>query len=173
MTIKPDVQNVMMMILSVVAQWGLSAYCIDLEMSIGFSLAVFLFFGIFIVWYSVAMLRTVVLHKDGITVSFLGFKRTYVWEDLNTKRYVNNPGGFLGDGIYTRSVEFCPKKIERSKRLSSDTYSFLFHPISLIFLFFTPLNSPRPTDRIYRGNTISEEEFARKMAEWGVVLDEE
>ena len=84
----------------------------------------------------VSLCKTVIISAKGITIEFLKYKKTYYWEELETKVLVDN----MSYTNYRETVVFCKKKRKKAvPRLGSVTdYSIVFHPISYVYLNILP-----------------------------------
>ncbi len=115
--------------------------------------------------------RTLIMDKNGCTVEFLRYKKTYKWSELETKRIVDSSGSWSEQMAYTTCFVFCKKKRKISRWLHPALYSLYFHPLSFMFVCFDPHLDFKPVhEEIY---LVEEDEFLKKMAEWGVeIIDE-
>ena len=173
MIVKPHPQNIFLIILLFLVTFGFPILIYSILKTPIIPLLLFLLCGVFLIANCGAVGRTIALHKEGITVSFLCFKKTYKWSELKTKRYVDNRAFYPyphGSFYYAKGVEFSYKKIKRAPRKESYNYCLYHHPFSLIFIYFETDKLPQPQHRTLLVNTVKQEEFAEKMAEWGVVL---
>ena len=121
---------------------------------------------LFIILSMIAMGRTFVLDKNGIIVCFWKYRKTYTWNQLQTKRietYNLPPIGRIACP-YTKEAIFSPYKIHKPKAMHSSFYS-IFHPFSYIFINFSPENKKYQTGRYYE---IEESVFWEKIQEWGI-----
>ena len=74
---------------------------------------------------------------------------------------------------YEKGVVFSANKISKPKWCDPVQYSVFFQPFSLIFVFFS-LKPGRKNvkDHSWPIYEVDEEEFMKKMAEWGVELED-
>lgn len=80
--------------------------------------------------------KTVIISKEGITVKFLKYSKTYLYEELETKVLVDN----MSYTNYQETVVFYRKKMKRAvPRFGSvNEYATVFHPLSYIYLNILP-----------------------------------
>ena len=129
-----------------------------------------LFMEIYFLWAIVqtgfVYCRTFVLDKDGCTVKFLGYQKTYKWSELQTKRVVDFKRSF-GEPPYKACVILSPKK-RKNRRLKLTSFALYFHPFSIMFIFFDPHEKREwSCPEMY---SVDEEAFMQKMAEWNVEI---
>lgn len=120
---------------------------------------------------AIASGRKFVFDKDGITVSFWLYKKTYTWTQLRTKRIEKHDLPSMlakGSPPYLNEAIFSPYNVRKPRFIRASTYSF-FHPFTCIFVNFSTEDNTYTTGRYYE---ISEGVFREKMNDWGIVLEE-
>lgn len=130
--------------------------------------AVFLAIVIFRTW--VALGRTIVLNHEGIEVSFLNYRKKYLWEDLQTKQLIDYRNAYGSCYPYEKGVLFSKKYLLRPRWLSLDSYADTFHPWHAIYInFYSGKDLGNVSSNRY---LVDEKEFMAKMQEWGIELEE-
>ena len=116
--------------------------------------------------------RTFIMDENGCTVCFWKYHKKYIWEELHTKRIEKHHLPSLLDGRYSypylTEVVFSPHKIRKPRFIRGATYCLL-HPLSCIYVNFSPKNQNYSSGRYYE---VDEAIFRQKMSEWNVALEE-
>ena len=129
--------------------------------------------------------RTIVIDETGITVRFLMLQKTYRWEKIKTKRYVDysfidrQPGFEKKNGYrlesqdYQAGALFLPKKMRKRIDMYPELYCEIYHPWSCVFINFTNTSHSDQKSKIedLSGYVVDEIEFFAQLAEWNVFLD--
>lgn len=115
--------------------------------------------------------RTIKMDKDGCTVSFLWFKKTYLWDELKTKHVEKNYDQRIGNRYwyYKKGVVFSKKENFKTPEFL-DIFAYMnvcLNPFSFFVVLFKP-DPPKESAGIYE---VDEAEFMAKMEEFGVVLN--
>ena len=113
--------------------------------------------------YCIASLRTIELSKVGIQVSFLCFKKLYLWNDLATKRIVDLKHEHRI--AYKRAVIFCKNKTRIFKR-TPGIYNILVNSFNFVCIYFEVKNNH------FRLYEVNETIFLEILNFWGVELEE-
>ena len=92
--------------------------------------------------YWIAVGRVFVLDCNGVTISFLWYKKCYAWEDFQLKKFFICKEGFGYRSPYSRGIELSYKQIRRPTWLQPIQYCFLAHPFSYIVIHFPPEKQP-------------------------------
>ena len=84
----------------------------------------------------IALDRTLIMDEEGCTVSFLGFKKKYLWKNLSIKRiehYYYDVGAYnyYGD---SDAIVFSVHRIHKPRWMQAYDYSFLIHPFSFLYI---------------------------------------
>ena len=84
----------------------------------------------------ISICKTVIISKEGITVKFLKYSKTYLYEELETKVLVDN----MSYTNYQETVVFYRKKMKRAvpRWGSVNEYATVFHPLSYVYLNVLP-----------------------------------
>ncbi len=139
-----------------------------LKVNIYIVLCFFLLQSIIGVLTVIAQGRTLIFDKNGCTVCFFWYKKSYTWQELITKRIEKyEQPSMLDRGVvsYPKSAMFAPYKVRKPKSVRPWHYTLL-HPLSFIYVNFS-LDKPDLPGSHYE---ISEEEFWLKMKEWGISM---
>ena len=129
--------------------------------------------------------RTIVFSKDGITIRFLFLKKTYPWERIRTKQYVDYsciegvPGFEEKNGCrlesqdYVTGAFFLPKKMRKGIDQYPELFCEIHHPWTCVFVSFS--NPDDSTDNAkeirLEGYVVNENDFISQLAVWGINLD--
>ncbi len=141
--------------------------------------AIFLPLTLFTANWAIACGRTFLLDERGCTACFLGFRRTWRWEQLQTKRIVTyswlDRVFTWGKCPYHKGAMFCCRPVKKRRFLGPPAYG-MFHPWSCIYVNFH-IPYPFRRTRLYpdylgRYYEVSEEEFRTLMQKWNVHLEE-
>ncbi len=134
-------------------------------------LGVCLVFLLLLIPVTISSCRTLVMDREGCTVTLLWFKRTYHWEDLQVKRYVryDDELSFWGCRTYFNSTgaEFSLKKAAIPFKGLFRVYSLLRYPFSFFYVHF---QKPRS---LFSEREDFENAFRKTMREWQVDMQEE
>ena len=118
----------------------------------------------------ISICKTVIISKEGITVKFLKYSKTYLYEELETKVLVDNT--FYTN--YQETVVFYHKKMKRAvPRFGSvDEYATVFHPLSYIYLNVLPrrVKNPANTTCFFE---VDRDTLMKVLDEFSVKLDHE
>lgn len=128
---------------------------------------------VLVIRYWMATERTIILTKDGCTVCFLWYKKAYTWRELKVKRLVNYENSFGYKSPYRGGAEFSPMNISKPRWLMPAEYSILAHPLSFIFVYFSPKELSQAGSQYPMIYTVDEAIFREKIKEWGIQLQEE
>ena len=110
--------------------------------------------------------RTLVMDKDGCTVKFLCFKKTYKWQELKTVRVESFDGCFQDKTSYIKGVIFSPKANLRPFRWVKPLSNIWRNHFDFFFVYFRTIKEENSVGiRYYE---VDEAEFMEKLAEWGV-----
>lgn len=122
---------------------------------------------VLIIRYWIATGKTIIINEYGCSISFLGFKREYKWDELETKHieYYNNSIEYRT--LYHGGVVFSEKEIKKPKWVKAATYSIFIHPISVFFIYFKP-KRPKLYYKYPQIYEIEKGLFIDKMREWKV-----
>lgn len=125
--------------------------------------------GIYFILNSIATGRTIIMNEEGCIVSLLRYRREYKWDDFQIKTVVNFRPSLLDRLSYNKAAVFSTKsKIYNTFWWNPIDYSWMFHPLTFVFINFTP-RKKWIDSKVYE---IDEEEFMSKMRKWNVELDE-
>lgn len=120
--------------------------------------------------------RTLIMDEEGCTVSFLGFRKKYLWKNLRIKRieryYYSN--GAYNDYDDSRAIVFSVHRIHKPRWMQAYDYSFLIHPFSFFFVYCPSLHSDGKENkkRWYSLYEVNEREFLEQMKNWNVELED-
>ena len=137
--------------------------------------------GAFVIWSVcsglifrrwIATGKTITLDANGCTVSFFWYKRRYKWSDFITIKYGDYTKSFGYKSPYMRGIEFSPYRNKRPRWIKPAEYCELFHPISYIYIYFTPAVFSKENLRYPLGASVDEKEFRCLMEKWGVIIAE-
>ena len=110
--------------------------------------------------------RTFVLDKNGCTVKFWKYKKTYKWDEFKTKQ-IEARGYYYGKNIrYQTTVIFYAKKHLNPNSHAPSSRAYL-HPLSYIFIHFED-EGDKYSSKIYE---VDRHIFFEKLEEWGVTLE--
>ena len=124
----------------------------------------------------IALDRTLIMDEEGCTVSFLGFKKKYLWKNLSIKRiehYYYDVGAYnyYGD---SDAIVFSVHRIHKPRWMQAYDYSFLIHPFSFFFVYCPSLHSDGKENKkkmVFRYE-VNEREFLEQMKNWNVELED-
>lgn len=119
--------------------------------------------------YWVATGRRITMDKNGYTVSFLWWNKTYRWEEIAVKRIVNLENCYeYRSPSYRAGAYFSQKPLRGPKRIKLATYCMLFHPFSFVFVYFKPQKemAVKGYPMLY---VVDETQFRERMREWHVL----
>lgn len=89
--------------------------------------------------FDIATGRTIIMDEEGCSVSWGKYRREYKWNDFQVKAVVDFRPSLLDRYIYNRSAIFSTKpKIYNSLWWSPIDYSWMLHPLTFVFINFTP-----------------------------------
>ncbi len=137
---------------------------------------VLLFPVIFIVLAWIAFGRTLIFTKDGCTVRFIFFSKTYAWQDLKTKQIMDFSDRISNkEKPFTKGAVFYSKKVMLPKHLKPGMFNLYFNPFSFFFVYF------RPDEDYYAHKSMmysdlyvtDETEFRDNLKKWGIEINEE
>lgn len=117
------------------------------------------------------------LNKEGCTVKFLFYQRTYKWNDLKTKSVIPLPWGSASRMPYDECVIFSPKKYRHIRRIIRPyEYRIIVHPLQFMVIHFDIKKSY--SKREQKGGTygpdihvVNKEDFLGELRKWGVQLE--
>ena len=116
----------------------------------------------------IAFGRKIKIDRCGIEVSFLGYKKSYKWNKLNTRSILDYKGCFGYRDEHIRGAELSPRRPRRLRKLKPAEYCVLVAPFSFVFIYFY-VNEPSPTAKTYpKLYSIDEKIFIEKLRSWGV-----
>lgn len=132
--------------------------------------------------HMVAYGRTYVLTAEGCSVRFLWYEKTYLWEDLTTKRIVkfSKYSGFPINRAYPYNLYaiFAPYNVRKPHWLHPVYYNCI-HPWSFIYINLDNPDTKNRRGRQCNGHTrrgrhyeVNEDVFREKMRLWHIVLEE-
>ena len=121
----------------------------------------------------IAVGRKIKIDRNGIDISFLGYKKSYKWKELNTRAIVDYEGSIGYRDEHIRGVEFSPRAPRRLRQLKPAEYCVLVAPFSFVFIYFN-VNESSPTTKMYPNlYSIDERIFMEKLRSWGIEKTEE
>ena len=143
------------------------------------------FFVIMTIRMIMVYYRTIVIDETGVTVRFMTLQKTYRWEKIKTKRYVDysfidrQPGFEKKNGYrlesqdYEAGALFLPKKMRKRIDMYPELYCEIYHPWSCVFVNFanTNLSDKELKKKDLDGYVVDEKEFLARLAGWNVFLD--
>ena len=110
--------------------------------------------------------------SEGISVSIGKYKRLYLWDELEVKRYFHDTGGGFADFSYG-GAEFYYTKIKRSSLIKPSVWCRLRHPVSYIFVnFYTEEKNKYEIATYPRLYPVNEMEFKEMLFSWGVRMED-
>ncbi|MBQ4563441.1 MAG: hypothetical protein IJA58_03045 [Lachnospiraceae bacterium] len=119
--------------------------------------------------YWVATGRTIKLDRYGCEVTFLGYRKKYLWEEMKYRKYENAESYRFYKTLFLESVFFSRKNIRKPIWMSPEWYCIWRHPFSTFFVYFRPKAKVRRLPVfIY---CVEEDEFRQHLAEWGVEIN--
>lgn len=160
-------------ILMLVALISVTIICID-EPFIIFLLIPGYFFAIR--WF-VSTYSFYIFNKEGCTVKFLHYHKTYKWSDLKTKVVIPLPWGSASKMPYDECVILSPKKYLHIRRIFRPyEYRIIVHPLQFMVIHFDikkPYPNKEQKTRTYGPDihVVNKEEFLGKLQEWNVELE--
>lgn len=135
-----------------------------------FDLFLITFIDLSMLAYSLAIWKTLILDKDGITVILWNRKRTYAWNDLAIKRWEKNYP--LNGAPYKEGFFFSVKKVKKSPKFDPLIYCMFKHPFTCFFVYLVPPDEKRPKRRDPDVMAIEKEAFFNKLNEWEIEFTE-
>lgn len=113
--------------------------------------------------------RTFIMNENGCVVCFLWYRKEYKWDDFQVKGIEDFSHAREYKNTYTRGAVFSPRRIRKPWWWTPSLYCWRLHPLSFVFVNFTPKERWFGTSPIYE---IDEKKFMEKMKEWNVELEE-
>ena len=124
--------------------------------------------------YSICMGRTIVLSAKGCTIYFLGYHKSYLWEQLKCKR-VEDCYNYRSREIvrYKKMVTLSTRHLKKRRVLQPTAFTLLFRPFSGVYFYFKSdiKEQDKSFYRDLRMYEVDETLFWEKMKEWGVELE--
>lgn len=145
--------------------------CILISIDVGI-IVFFLIFGslsLIIIPYWIATGRTFVMNEEGCVVSILWYRKQYKWADFQVKGIEDFCHAREYKNTYTRGAVFSTRRIRKPWWWTPELYCWRLHPLSFVFVNFTPKERWFGTSPIYE---MDEKKFMEKMKEWNVELEE-
>lgn len=129
------------------------------------------------IWYIFCLVfetsKKLIMDKEGCTVSVLGYKKTYKWEELCVKQIVYNTSISSRrsyDTQYIEGVIFSPQPVKRKNLAYITSYERTRYWKTLFYVnFVLEGKKKQPYMGLYE---VEKEEFLSKMQEWGVELED-
>lgn len=123
--------------------------------------------------------RTLIMDDVGCTVCFLWYRKGYRWDELQIKR-IDHRIMDISKGFepYKSAAVFSPHNIHKPEKMDPGEYCFLFHPLSVFFVYFIPemdgYYDKTNFEKWKASNeyAVDERLFREKMKIWGVELSE-
>lgn len=114
--------------------------------------------------------KTIIMSKEGCTISFWHYQRTYKWQEFKIKALEDFSHTYRDrtETSYKKGVVFSTCDICKLWWRSPQQYS-ISHPFSFICIYFVP---ERKISGQYASYETEEELFMDKMKEWGIELEE-
>lgn len=124
----------------------------------------------------VAIGRTLFFDRNGITVKFLIFTKTYTWKELKTKRIENYSDRLRINHAYNKAAVFSPKIIRNPLKLYPINYNIfavLFtNPFKYMFIYFDPYHGQKKFERdMPYTYMVDEAEFKKCMRDWHIDIE--
>ena len=118
--------------------------------------------------------RTIIMEQEGCTIKFLWAKKTYRWDQLQTKKVINLTD-YHGTYVHhARCAVLSPLYVKNPFKLMPLEYNTFYLPpnLSIWGYFFVYLDS-KPKELKVSDNTyvVNETEFVRLMKEWNVDVE--
>lgn len=150
-----------------------------LELSWGWCIGIYAPMFLCVFLDAIAAGRTFVMEEQGVTVSLWRFRKTYRWEELQTKRIEEYAaltfGRANGNCPYHKGAYFAPYPVRKPRWIGRLMYA-TFHPWRFIYVNFyvPPPKYPGWLFKDWRGRSyeVKEEEFLEKMNRWQVELEQ-
>lgn len=117
------------------------------------------------------------LNKEGCTVKFMHYQKTYKWDDLKTKAVVPLPWGSASKMPYDECVILSPKKYKYIRRIIRPyEYRVIVHPLQFMVIHFDIKKTYSKKEQKDRTNgpdihVVNKEDFLEKLQEWNVKLE--
>ncbi len=129
--------------------------------------------------FIISSTRTFEMNSSGCIVRWLGYQKTYRWDEFELKQYVHYKGVTIraSRSPCFHAAEFSPKNVKIPKRMDAHAFSALFHPLSFVFVYFPKKTwneraSSMTKTRYPVVYEADEEELRAKLQEWGVEMVE-
>ena len=166
---------ILVFILMLVALVSVNVICIDAP------IILYIFFlmpGYFfaIRWF-VSTYSFYIFNKEGCTVKFLHYQKTYKWSDLKTKVVIPLPWGSTSKMPYDECVILSPKKYQHISRIIRPyEYRIIVHPLQFMVIHFDIkklyLKKEQKTGTYGPDiHVVNKEDFLEKLQEWNVELE--
>ena len=125
----------------------------------------------------IAFTRTIVMDETGCTVRWLWFEKTFRWDELQLRQYVEYG---VALGMFRRpahrGAEFYHKNVKIPRGLHAQAFSAFFHPYQFVFVQFTTSayykTALKDTSYTPYAYAMDEEEFRARLQEWGVEMNQ-
>lgn len=119
--------------------------------------------------YWIAIGRTFIMNEIGCVVILGGYRREYKWEEFKIKAIEDFSHARMTKSTYKKGVIFSVRNIHKPWWWEPTQYSWHLHPLSFVFVNFTPKGRFPGVEKIYE---VDEDVFLRQMQEWNVELEE-
>ena len=139
------------------------------DASVLVSIVLFCLIGLF--RHAMAFGRKIEFSKEGITVSFLLFSRSYKWSEINFRvEDYENAIGYRQP--WKKGMVFSKRKIRKPIWLHSADYNSLFQPFSFFYVNFDPHKTYRRDEfKPLDAYVVEESVFCDALKQWGVNVD--
>lgn len=168
MVIKPDKGVLGEFFLLFLSTTGASVLLVKIGSWIG-AIILFLYGAISSLCYWMALGRTLVFSEKGLEVRFLWIVRTYAWEQIKARNYVDCTNSIGHRSPYTHGAEFQRSCPYRPKWLKPGEFSIYVRPWSYVFVYFPPKNRPGRRSENAPRYEVDETTFRNTMSELGIL----
>lgn len=121
--------------------------------------------------YIFAVGKTVELDHNGYTISLLSYRRSYAWDEIPVKCYIDCRNVISYKRTYADGVLFSYYPVKPPKRIGIPEFCFFHHPLSTCFVVF-PYDEGCSSAEIYPPhNLVDKSLFCELMRQWGVPIE--
>ena len=116
--------------------------------------------------YAATVGKVVTLDSEGCTISFLFYRKKYLWNEFTVKRMENFEGAYSYKWKPGVGAVFSIRSLRRPKRMGPSEFCMLTSPLSSFFVCFSIGDARYPNPY-----TVDETTFLDTLSRWGIELD--
>ena len=119
--------------------------------------------------------RTLIFSKEGCTVKFMFYSKTYKWQELKTKQIKDFSNGIsYKEQPFKQGTIFCSKSINFPKKLKPAGFNYLYRPFGFFFVYFKPCSNYYANKSLLYSDlyVVNEDEFRNNLKKWKVDIED-